>query len=225
VLGLPVIVDLHPTIERLVEAAEPAEAASVDVRVPLPDGRVVAGTVPGVSGDEVRAATFSRLAAKHRLAAWVRLLALSAGHPGRSFGARTVGRAAEGAGVVVAQLGPLPPEVALAHLVAIVDLHDRGLREPLPVACASSAAYAQAVAAGEDAGSAAASKWTTAFRYDGEDRDPAHALVWGERAVDDLLAEAALPDEAAWGGEPRRFAAYARRLWEPLLAAEELTAR
>ena len=72
-------------------------------------------------------------------------------------------------------------------IVAItLELHDRllpeverGMREPLPLACEASAAYAQAVAAGEDGEGAARGAWETAFRYDKEDRQPEHVLVFG----------------------------------------------
>jgi exodeoxyribonuclease V gamma subunit len=63
-------------------------------------------------------------------------------------------------------------------------------------------------------------------RYDGEQADRAHQLVWGDAApLDVLLAEKATDDEqpAGWlGDEPHRFGALARRLWDPLQAAEKL---
>jgi exodeoxyribonuclease V gamma subunit len=37
--------------------------------------------VPGVVGDVLRTVIYSRVGPKHRLAAWVRLLALTAAHP------------------------------------------------------------------------------------------------------------------------------------------------
>ena len=43
------------------------------VRVTLAGARALTGTVPGVSGDVLRAASYSRVGPRHRLAAWVRL--------------------------------------------------------------------------------------------------------------------------------------------------------
>ena len=172
------------------------------MRVPLPGGRVLAGTVPGVGDEVLRLATFSRLAAKHRLAAWVRLLALAAGHPGRACEARTVGRAAEGGGVVVARLRGPEAGAAREQLAALVDLHDRGLREPLPFACATSAAYALAAADGSDPSappraSGRRASGTTA-------RTATRRTRWsgGERPIADLLAEPAHPDEPAGAARP-----------------------
>ena len=56
------------------------------------DGRVLTGTVNGVRGDVLVRTVFSRLGAKHRLRAWVQLLALSAAFPDRTFEAVTIGR-------------------------------------------------------------------------------------------------------------------------------------
>ena len=66
---------------------------SVDVRVTLPDGRRLNGTVPDVHGNLLRSVTYSRVNPRHRLVAWVRFLALTAAHPEREFEAATVGRA------------------------------------------------------------------------------------------------------------------------------------
>ncbi|HEY7073709.1 MAG TPA: exodeoxyribonuclease V subunit gamma, partial [Solirubrobacteraceae bacterium] len=98
VLGKPVVDAVFPVVEDILRAAGGAgeQAESVDVRVVLPDGRLVNGTVPDVCSDRLRTVTFSRVAATHRLAAWVRLLALAAAHPGRRFEAVTVGRGEDG---------------------------------------------------------------------------------------------------------------------------------
>ena len=70
--------------------------------------------------------------------------------------------------------------IALEQLAILLDLYDRGMREPLPLACDTSAAYAQAVAAGADGEAAAREAWETVWRYDKEDREPEHLLVYGE---------------------------------------------
>jgi exodeoxyribonuclease V gamma subunit len=108
----------------------------------------------------------------------------------------------------------------------LLDLYDRGMREPLPLACDTSAAYAQAVASGEDGESAAREAWETVFRYDKEDRQPEHMLIHGEAIpLARLLAEAPRDDERWEEAEATRFGRHAMRLWRGLLSIEELSDR
>src|SRR4051794_7710365 len=153
-LSDPVLAKVTPDVEALAQHAMAmlpagAEPGSVDVRVTLPDGRRVNGTVPDVYGDVLRGVSFSRVNARQRLVAWTRFLALTAAHPDRPFEAATVGRAGFGAdrdaAVTVVRLARLDPQVALEELASLVGLFDEGLCEPLPIACKTSAAYAQAV--------------------------------------------------------------------------------
>ena len=118
----------------------------------------------------------------------------------------------------------------LAQLEIIVDLYDRGMREPLPLACQASAAYAYAAGRGDDPLAAALAVWETAFGYDKEDRQPEHLLVVRRRRSPfaELTAEPPRADEngATWpDSEDTRFGRYARRLWDGLLGHEELRDR
>lgn len=234
VLGKPVVDEVFSIAEDIVTEAqavvpEGASPGSVDVAVMLPDGRSLRGTVPGVSGDVLRNVTYSRVAAKHRLAAWVRLLALTAAHPGRSFGAATVGRAGGGARVTVARIPPLAAGDALAHLATLVDLWERGMCEPLPLYCAASAAYADAARDGRSAVAAARRAWTSEWNFDKEDAELEHQLVLGGVVtLDELLREPPRDDEAGDGwdmSETTRLGRCARRLWDGLLAVEQVTSR
>ena len=47
----------------------------------------------------LRTVTYSRVNPRHRIAAWVRLLAVQAAHPGRAFESVTVGRGIREGGV------------------------------------------------------------------------------------------------------------------------------
>ncbi|HET9441846.1 MAG TPA: hypothetical protein VFO65_00915, partial [Acidimicrobiales bacterium] len=191
------------------------------------------GTVAGVVGDVARAVTYSRIGPKHRLAAWARLLALTAAHPDRPFEAVTVGRSRRSGKVAVAAVGPLAgdPDTrrqrALAHLGVILDLHQRGLCQPLPLYCATSAAWAEAMAARGRPEREARKAWVTTWEWTNEDRDLEHRLVLGGvRSFDDLVAEEPVPGEDGPGwaeDEPSRLGRYARRLWDGLLACERLS--
>jgi exodeoxyribonuclease V gamma subunit len=219
VLGKPVIDRVQPTVEDIFAHAPEGGAGSVDVKVALRDGRTLTGTVPGVVGDVLRTVTYSRANPRDRLAAWVRLLALTAAYPGRTFEALTVARAPHNsdARVSVARIPPLDAALALDHLAVLTELYDLGMREPAPLACKTSAAYARGGVA------AARAEWESSYEFDREDREPEHVLVrGGVVAFDDVMAEPARTDEAWDMDETRRFGRWARRLWDGLLQHEEL---
>jgi exodeoxyribonuclease V gamma subunit len=223
VLGEPVIRKVLPRVEDIVAQVPTTTRDTVDVKVALRDGRTLRGTVPGVGGDVLLNVTYSRVNARHRIAAWVKVLALTAAHPGRTFEALTVGRAA-GEAIATATIAPLDAGEALDHLEVLLDLYDRGMRAPPPLACRTSAAYAEAARAGRDPVTAARREWES-DRFPMEDADPEHQLVLGPCSFDDLLAEAARSDEigAFWDPDERsRFGRWARRLWTGLLQNEQL---
>ncbi|HVM00147.1 MAG TPA: exodeoxyribonuclease V subunit gamma [Egibacteraceae bacterium] len=236
---------IRADVDAIIEAARAAVAERagdrgaavgvLPVHVALPGGRTLVGTVAGVHGQVILAVQYARLGPKHRLAAWARLLAATAAAPDRAFCAVTVGRAASGRGkqlVAVSRLGPLGEDaterrdLALAELARLADIYDRGMREPLPVYCATSAAYAEIAGKGEDPRAAASRWYTSQPTFAREDREPAHRLVLGGvRPFDELLAEGPRPDECGDGWfdeEPSRLGRHARRLWSGLLAVEEL---
>jgi exodeoxyribonuclease V gamma subunit len=207
----------------------------VDIRVSLADGRLLTGTVAGLRGDLLLATTYSRVAAKHRLAAWVRLLALTATRPERPFEAATVGR---GSGrddvrcVSVLPLADVPEQrlsEATAALTGLVELYDLGMREPLPLFAKTSAAYAEAARAGQDPTVAAEREWHAAWGFELEDSELEHQLVLGGvRTFSELLEiePRARESDDGWDrDETSRVGRLARRLWDPLLEREEARAR
>jgi exodeoxyribonuclease V gamma subunit len=194
------------------------------------------GTVASVRGEVVHTVTYSKLGPAPRLLAWLRLLALTATAPEREFEACTIGRSNKrGATIAVARIGPLAADapsrkvVAEGHLEVLVDLYQRGMCEPLPMYLKTSAAWAEATDRGRDPAADASSAWTSGYRFDGEDKDAEHLLVLGDDvAFDDLLGISGTPvgDEGDWvASEATRFGVYARRLWDGLLAHEEVTDR
>ena len=247
-LAEPVLGQVLPIVESLVaEAADitgvDAAPRSLEVNVPLADGRALLGTVAGVidrgpAGLLLRSVTYSRLAPKQRLAAWVRFLALTAAHPDRPVEAATIGRfrftGRKKGAVSIACLGSLAGDAgarraaALAHLAVLVDLFDRGLCEPLPLYCKTSAAWADSAPAQRMKVCSAVWEPQNDFGF-GENREPEHQLVLGGVvALGDLLTAPPEPGESGDGwaaGEPTRFGRYALRLWSGLLAAEEVRDR
>ena len=236
-LADPVLTKISDPLDDLVQAARSATPPrSVEVRVDLPGSPLLLGTVPGVRGDTVHSVTYSRLGPAARLIAWLRLLALSATWPEHAFRAQTIGRAnRRGRTVALATVGPLGEDltsrrmIAEQHLGVLLDLFARGLCEPLPLSCKTSAAWAEAVVAGADAGAAAAAAtecWESGWNDPKEDADTEHELVLGAHvSLGRLLAVsgAPRPDEAGWvPAEPTRFGLYARRLWDGLLGCEQV---
>jgi exodeoxyribonuclease V gamma subunit len=220
-LGRPVIEEIWQDVAEIAAAARALigaapEPRSVDVKLDLGDRRLT-GTVPGVRGRRLTAVTYSKVNPRHRLAAWVRLLALAA--TGDGYEAATIGRArASGhhhARITVARLPVLERSVALEQLEQLVDLYDRGMREPLPVACRTSAAYV--------AGGNARAEWES-DRFPKEDRDAEHELVYGARWPYAALLDAGPREGERWyPGERTRFGQYARRLWDGLVVYEDVT--
>jgi exodeoxyribonuclease V gamma subunit len=239
-LGEPVLKALYRTVDSILGAARAmgatdAKPTPVDVHVTLPGGTLLSGSVPGVRDQLLLSATYSRVSARHRLATWVKLLAVSASHPETAFSAATVGRGPDKDSVMVAAIKPLAGDaegrrrIACEQLSALADLYGRGMREPLPLYCLTSAAYAQAAAAGEDPVAAGRQAWATRWRVPGEDQALEHQLVLaGVHKFEELLVQAPREDEQGPGwemSEASRLGRLARRLWQGPLRYEEISTR
>ena len=186
------------------------------------------GTVAGIRDDRTAAVSFSSIGAKHRLAAWLRVVALSAAHPETPWRAMTVGKHKRGARAL--EHGPIagPPAqratTARALLTEIVALRESGLCEPLPLPCKTAAAWADARRRRRPPEKSALRDWESNYLFDQEDRDPSHRLVWdGVLRLDQLLAFTPADAEAGPGwaeDEETRLGRLARRLWDPILDHE-----
>jgi len=248
-LGKPVLDRIWPEVDRIAQVARrfggEQSVRSVHVNAVLPSLAMLIGTVSGVRGTMLMSATYSRLSPRHRLASWVRLLALSAAHPQERFEAVAIGRgeAESDLEVCIARVPMLAADprarqrLALTLLTDLVDLRARGLREPLPLPCDTAAVYARAVIGGvdeDDALDRAQKRWKTQraapgqLAHRGECEDPEHLLAFGEEhPFAALLAVTPHADESGegWAAQPQsRFGRLARRLWDPLLERERLEA-
>lgn len=224
-LGGATLQQVRAQVEPLLAAsarylAEPA--TSIDVTIPLDDGRVLTGTVNGVRGDVLVRTVFSKLGAKHRLRAWVQLLALASAFPDRSFEAVTIGRGQVRPSRVARLTAPEHPKEILQRLVA---LHDEAMCGPLPLPLATSLAYAHPRTGGGDEADALASARTelgnaedaAAGRGGFEAADDYHLLAFGDPVTFDRLLV-----ERATGTESTRFGALSMTLWSDLVAHEEV---
>ncbi|MBF6176355.1 exodeoxyribonuclease V subunit gamma [Nocardia blacklockiae] len=226
-LGAAVLTEVEGTVDRLVRVARPLHevpSRTIDVAVDLGDGRLLSGTVPDVHDDALVRTTFSRLAPKHRVAAWVRVLALAATERNQSWRAVTIGRGKFGRPAWRSTLAAPNAAAAQAILRDLADLRDAGLAEPLPITPTASAVYAERRCQGaslEDARLAADQEFLggpNGPKAFGDHTDRYLRYVWGPAPrLEHLETPLPEPDPA---GETTRFGALARRLWNPLLATE-----
>lgn len=240
-IGEAALAEVMAVVEALMAELEglpcaKAPGVPVEVNLSLPDGGSVVGTVPGVHESTLLRCTYSKLRPKHRLRAWAHFLALSAAHADLVPSAVTIGQAEGSTGarprVSSVTLGPLAAEAgeirlaALEKLQVLVDLYRRGMREPLPIYCATSAAWAAATHADQSPFDAARERWASNYEdFPGEDADPEHVAVLGPGLpFEELWSAAPAEDECGRGWpmtETSRAGRLASRLWAPLLSHEK----
>ena len=234
-LGVAALRDIGSKVERIAAAAQQqrggprALGQRIAVNLRLPSGRRLTGTVGDVFGAQQEVlvrATYSAPGAKHELPLWVELLAATAARGERELRADERKR-----GVLVGRdngitlHGPASPQEALIRLDELVALHDAGMRAPLPLVPKTSRCYAQVRQRGlaRSVALRSAERQFQDSQFPGERSLLALQRVYGPQL--DLLHFDAAPAagaEAHWYPEERtRFGALSRRLWEPILTAEE----
>ncbi|MGY4720339.1 exodeoxyribonuclease V subunit gamma [Naumannella huperziae] len=173
--------------------------------------RQVFGVIPGVRGNDIVEVTFSGLGARHRIVAWLRLLALTVAEPGRPW--RSVIIAKSGSRTV---LGPVARADARARLHDLLIVRDLGLRAPLPLPLTTAATYAEIAHTGREPG-------PDDLRHAWE-RDADEIWTRWYAELGDLERPRAGREDAGnsepGARESRRMRALARRVWQPLLDAE-----
>jgi exodeoxyribonuclease V gamma subunit len=215
-LGITALRDIDAKVDALLLATETQrllEPESWDIDLDLGDDTRLTGTVAGVRGDVLLTLTPSTLSAKHRLRAWIDLVALTAAHPDREWRATTVGK-----DTWSSTLGPISPDTAEIVVRDLVALYRSGLQSPLPLPIKTGAEYAGRRDRGDDPGDAllaADRQWVDGDKIPGEQSDAAQALILGGRSPIEVLTA------AEGGDEPHLFGSLARRLWQPLLDAEK----
>jgi len=204
------------------------ESETVDVSIELPSGATLAGSVPRVQQQGVTRVEYSRLSPKHRLRAWVQLLALTAHRPGHPWKSAVLGRGenAKSPPVMWSLLGPVDRDEALRLLDELATIHRIGLTRPLPAPPKTSCAYATCRGrnmAPANALEMAGQSWM---------KKSGTGELWGEHDDGDhrRVSLVTLADLTATGpdavpldnpdGEPHLFGLLATRIWAPLLANE-----
>jgi exodeoxyribonuclease V gamma subunit len=225
-LGIGALQDVGRKVETLLTAStleRQLDPESYDVDVTLADGTKLTGTVGNVRGDVLLSVTYSTLNARHRLKAWVDLVALTATQPDRPWSAAAVGR--KGRSAQRSVFDPMSLADARAALEELVELYRAGLRSPLPLPVKTAAAYAERRNHSDTptAREGAARDWVT-DRFPGEQSDAEHVFLYGAAAPLSVLTTQRPHDGEGGPGwhrdETDRFGLLARRLWGRLLDAE-----
>ena len=203
-------------VRQVAEATRPflvGPRQGCDVVAQLGDHTVI-GTLSTLHEDRLVSVNYSWVGAKHRLLAWVELLALTAACPDRSWQSVTVGRGRPSV------LGPVPGPWATMVLADLVQLYRTGLGEPLPLGPKTSAEYARIRYEGKSVDTLK----DKLHRTWNEERDPAYESFFGRGVTfETLLEESSRPEEERGSlAEPSRFGTLARRVWHPLLGSEVL---
>jgi exodeoxyribonuclease V gamma subunit len=213
-LGQRSIKDIGAQVDELVQTAQPfltGQPAPYEVLADIGNVRLT-GTVSGVVGESVVHVSYSKLAAKHRIQAWIELLALTVHEPSRPWQAVTIGRG------TWSQLGAVDGTWASKVLADLIDLRATGLREPIPFSPKTSAEYAAL---------RFRDRQPTLYRRQldklwAQDRDEAYERFFGA-SLDAVLAQQSVSSEERGNlAEPSRFGTLARRVFQPLLSVEEL---
>lgn len=213
-----------------VTARDTAGQASDTMDIDCAVGRYrLVGTVANIFGRRIVTARYAVLGVKHRLAAWVRLLALACSEGGQDWRALTIGRLRDDSGLAKRAVLKLPAEPT-AVLEELLELRALGLCAPVPMVTETSHAYACARGEGHtvaQARAAAAKAWTStgggAYRNACENDEPAIVCVYGANAPFAALWDQPVPaGQPPDTGEPSWFSQLAMQVWEPLLRRESV---
>ncbi len=189
-----------------------ARLHDIALSVPVPGH----GQVPLVGrvashGNELLQVEFSSLQPRHRLIAWLRLLALSAAVPG-DWQARVVGKGRR------TMLVAPPQEVARGLLGRYLAVYALGMSQPLPALPRIGAAWAGYRVSHRDPGDPLVSRKNLDRCWEWESDDYWRTFFAFPALLDLPAAGVAIPD-----ADPRErtlVGALATCIWEPLLAAE-----
>ena len=168
------------------------------------------GVVPGVIGDEIQVVNYGSVNARHLASGWVKVLALAACFPDRTWRAAVRGRS--GSCVLTVDSAE-----ARESLVSLVLNRGYGLRAPLPVPAKTGLAYVEGYRAAMRSANPNEAKaverglmkarreWESSYEYTRED-----ANEWWSRVFEGRASLARLDAQG-------RFTLLAPRLWGPIV--------
>lgn len=203
-----------------------AEPNSVSIVLDVGNYRLT-GSIYDLYGTKLISASYSTLAPKHRIAGWVRLLALRA--HGLDAHAKVIGKWNRRAKMVELS----PPSDPAAILLELLDIRATGLRGLLPLGPKSSCVYAERLrsASPGDALEMAVKEWTSTssgpYRNRGENDDKSIRFVYGSDAPFSVWWDQPAPERERWFSDApvNRFAQLAVRVFGPMVDHEQIMLR
>ncbi|MCE5288366.1 MAG: exodeoxyribonuclease V subunit gamma [Nocardiaceae bacterium] len=211
-IGMQAYNRIADAVNALSAAASKFRVAAPDLRdvdIDLGDGRKLVGTITGIHGRDLTRVSYSSVKTKHRLDAWVQLLALAVAYPGEEWQAVTIGKRKTDDGFDAQVKRLRPPENAREILLDLVRLRDDGLRRPLHIAPEASETFAvwrKRNATAEEALKRAETRFTSDFG--GDQSDAVFTFLYGPKPAFDDFANA-------------EFQQLAEFVWNPLLGVEK----
>lgn len=228
-LGISVLREVADRAQPLVAGAQRLRDGAAkharDIDIDLGDRRIT-GTIDDLFGHRQVTVTYSNLGPRQRIRGWLDALALACAHPDHNWTVHSIGNHRSGA--QRAQIAPLPEPDARDWLRRLVDVYERGLREPLPIPVRTAEAWANdhhLVLRGANGrpDAQALRRWETPRFNDsgfpGDDADAWHVRAWGPDAPYASLASGLRADEEAAAQGPHRLGHYAWLVWGPLLSS------
>ncbi len=208
-------------ITQVVDAAVPVAAevrrlradqppATLDVRLDLPSGTTLVGTLTDIYGSNMVTGSYSKLKEKAWPQVWINHLAAAVAAPEAQIRSGKIGRSS-GSGQSSASWVSWAPiedvDLARRQLDLMVSLHRLGMSKPLVLPLTPALVWARYAHTAAVQGRAAR-EWTGSDKFPGDIAAPEYSLIWGRRLSFDELLEIN-PD----------FGDQAVDLWQPMLKA------
>ena len=199
-----------PVAEEVRRLRDDQPSATLDVRLDLPCGTTLVGTLTDLYGANMVSGSYSKLKEKAWPQVWIQHLAVAVADPEAEIRSGKIGRSSRSGQLAASRVSWAPigdPDLAREQLDLMVRLHRLGMSRPLALPLAPALTWAR-YAHTATVHRKAAREWTGTDQYPGDIAAPEYSLIWGRRLSFDELLEIN-PD----------FGDQAVDLWQPMLKA------
>ncbi|HRV69250.1 MAG TPA: exodeoxyribonuclease V subunit gamma [Marmoricola sp.] len=199
-----------PVAEEVRRLRDDQPSATLDVRLDLPCGTTLVGTLTDLYGANMVSGSYSKLKEKAWPQVWIQHLAVAVADPEAEIRSGKIGRSSRSGQLAASRVSWAPigdPDLAREQLDLMVRLHRLGMSRPLALPLAPALVWARYAHTAAVQGRAAR-EWTGSDKFPGDIAAPEYSLIWGRRLSFDELLEIN-PD----------FGDQAVDLWQPMLKA------